>query len=285
MLFPQLAKQTEVTSLDTFINDDSWVMEQKMDGHRLFLMSPGLNMPPTALTRSGSSYTRTLPKAIRDFRFPGSDHPQPWILDGELVGTVVNGHTVSSTFYVFDLPQTPDRSYGTKPLFQRRAALETFMANVPNPFKLVPQARTREEKITLAEKAIDNNLEGLIVKKVDAPYRSGGRTPEWLKIKFVATADVVVTDVRTDGKDSVGYAVYDSAGLLKPIGRASLIGKEKNGKINVGDVIEVRYLYLGSDGRLYQPTVLRKRDPNEKPARQCTTDQLKHVCKDVLETL
>lgn len=280
MLHPQLARQAEVTSLQAYINDPSWIMEQKLDGHRLFLVSPGLDMPPTALTRSGSTYTRKLPKVIQDFRFPPGD----WILDGELVGTVVNGHTVSSTFHVFDLPKAPGGVDETTPLFARRAALETLLAHIQHPFKIIPQARTVDEKIRLADAALKQNFEGLIVKKKDSPYRFGGRTPEWLKIKFVSTADVVVTDVRSDGKDSVGYAVYDN-GVLKPIGRASLIGKEKNGTIAVGDVLEVRYLYVGSDGRLYQPTVLRKRDPNEKPASQCTAGQLKLVNKKVLETL
>lgn len=280
MLLPQLAKQAELTSLQAYIDDDSWVMEQKLDGHRLLLRSPGMDMAPTALTRSGSLYTRKLPKEIMDFRFPEGE----WALDGELVGTVVNGHTVSSTFYIFDMPAWPGDAAGAMPLHLRRAALEMLLAQIRHPFKLVPQARTRAEKISLAETSLKNNYEGLILKKADSPYRSGGRTPEWLKVKYVATADVVVTDVRADGKDSVGYAVYDN-GALKPIGRASLIGKEKNGTIAPGDVLEVRYLYVGSDGRLYQPTIMRKRDPNEKPATQCTIGQLKHVNKAVLETL
>lgn len=280
-LLPQLAKQTEVTSLAQFINDDEWVMEQKLDGHRVLLVSPGINVPPTALTRSGSLYTRKLPKEIDAFRFP----PGEWVLDGELVGTVVNGHTVSSTYWIFDMPRFPGAPLtGDLPLYARRAALETFLANVPSPFKIVPQARDASQKKLLSTVALQHNFEGLIVKKKGSPYRPGGRTPEWLKIKFVATCDVVVTGVRDDGKDSVSYAVYDQ-GVLKPIGRASLIGKEKNGAIQVGDVIEVRYLYVGSDGRLYQPTVLRKRDPNEKPANQCTMGQLKMVNKQVLASL
>lgn len=278
MIYPQLAKSAEVTSLEQFIKDPTWVMEQKLDGHRVLLVAPGMDMPPTALTRNGSIYSRRLPKAIQDFRFP----PGEWVLDGELVGTVVNGHTVSSTFYVFDMPVTPAGAV-TLPLYQRRAALETFLASVPNPFKIVPQARTADEKIALASKALGECFEGLVVKQSDSPYRSGGRTTEWLKVKFVATADVVVTDVRGDGKDSVGYEVYDETGAPVDIGRASLIGKEKNGVINVGDVIEVRYLYVGNDGRLYQPTILRKRD--DKRADECTTEQLKMVNKKVLEAL
>lgn len=277
MLYPQLAKQADVTSLTQFLDDPNWVMEQKCDGHRLLLCSPGANMPPTALTRNGSVYTRTLPREIRDFRFPKGE----WVLDGELVGTVVNGHTVSSAFHVFDLPVSPLTSAVT--LEQRRAVLETLLGSIRHPFKLLPQARTRDEKLRLADIALKQYFEGLIVKRRNSLYASGGRNNDWLKIKFVTTADVVVKDVRTNGKDAVSYEVYDEHGKAVAIGRASLIGKEKAGAINVGDVLEVRYLYVGSDGRLYQPTIIRKRD--DKLPHECTTDQLKFVNKSVLETL
>ena len=282
MLLPQLAKQAELTSLEAFINDEGWVVEQKLDGDRFLLMSPGADMPGTPITRNGTIYSKKVTQNILDFRFPEG----AWALDGEYVGGV---------FWVFDMPLSP--IYGTlladPPLRVRRAALEVFMANVASPFRLVPQAKTRAEKIALAEVALKSNYEGLLLKKADSAYRSGGRTPEWLKVKFVSTADVIVTGVRTDGKDSVDFGLYDPAPsgggvtargqIMKPCGRASLIGKEKNGTIAVGDVIEVRYLYTGTGGRLFQPTILRKRD--DKAPHECTTDQLKWVNKAVLETL
>jgi len=270
-LFPQLAKSVEVTDLGEFINDDTWVMEQKLDGHRLFLSSPEQPGPPVATTRNGTSYTRKLPKAMTDYRFP-SGH---YILDGEIV---------DGTFWIFDiLVGTDDGGWTTNwTTEQRRIALEHFMVMAPGPFRIVPRAKTRDEKIALAHRALREGYEGLILKRLGKPYRSAGRTEEWLKLKFVATVDVVVTDVRADGKDSVGYAVHEG-GVLKPIGRASLIGKEKSGVINVGDVIEVRYLYVGADGRLYQPTILKKRD--DKLPHECTGDQLRHVNKAVLEVL
>lgn len=271
MIYPQLALSTEATSLESFINDDSWVMEQKLDGHRVLLVAPGADMAPTALTRNGSLYSRRLPRAIQNFRFPEGE----WVLDGELVG---------SRLWLFDMPKSPITAEGT-PLYQRRVALGTLLKNTINPFDLVPQARTAGEKIKLAEVALKNNLEGLVLKKAESPYRSGGRTPEWLKLKFVSTADCIVLDVRDDGKESVRLGMCADGDLRATcdVGRASLIGKEKAGAINVGDVIEVRYLYAGAGGRLYQPTILRKRD--DKRPEECTIDQMKHVNKEVLEAL
>lgn len=272
MLYPQLALSVEVTSLEQFIHDGSRVFEQKLDGHRLLLVSPGMDMPPTALTRNGSVYTRALPRSIQQFRFPEGE----WVIDGELVG---------NKFWAFDMP-TSIATTTASPLFERRAALETFLDVFDTPFGLTPQARTPDEKIRLADRALAECFEGLIIKQSDSPYRSGGRTAEWLKLKFVATADCIVLGVRDDGKDSVRLGMCgDDGDLTKVIdvGRASLIGKEKKGAINIGDVLEVRYLYCGAGGRLYQPTVLHKRD--DKRPDECTTSQLKHVNKEVLAAL
>lgn len=284
-MFPQLAKEAEVTSLRSFFEDDRWVLEQKLDGHRLLLCSPGGDFPPTALTRNGSPYTRKLPQAIQDFRFPKTAGVQEIVLDGELVG---------GTFYVFDIPVMPmldGYDASTLDLATRRQALELYMEKIASPFKLVPQAKTREEKIALAETALRNNFEGLLAKRTDSRYQPGGRNTDWLKIKFVTTADCFVLDVRDDGKESVklGLIKWTGPGIMHDsfdvveVGRASLIGKEKNGEIKKGDVIEVRYLYTGANGRLYQPTILRKRD--DKLMHECTVDQLKHVNKEVLEAL
>lgn len=269
-LLPQLAKNLEVSDLSPFILSDEWVIEQKLDGHRIFLAA-GPGGVPQASTRNGTPYTRKLPRSITDFRFPEGE----WVLDGEFL---------DGRLWCFDMPLAVvgDTPMHRRPLDERRAALETFLQAVPSPFRLTPQARTRDEKVALASKALGQGFEGLVLKKKSSPYRSGGRTEEWLKLKFVSTVDVVVTDVRGDGKDSVGYAVYRD-GALAPIGRASLIGKEKAGKVAVGDVLEVRYLYVGADGRLYQPTILCKRD--DKRPDECTDEQLRHVNKTVLETL
>lgn len=275
---PQLAQEAAFNTLRTLVESPEFVGEQKVDGHRVMLVSPGADTPPIALTRNGQPYSRGLPRKLQVLRFPPGNHGD-FILDGELVG---------DTYWVFDLPKSPTTDAAT-PLHMRRLVLEQLFphltANVDG-IKLLPQAKTTSEKARLGLYAAQNNFEGLVLKRKSAPYRWGGRTEEWLKIKFVTTADCIVTAVRDDGKDSVALGMVEpGTGGLKivDVGRASLIGKEKRGAISKGDVIEVRYLYAGAGGRLYQPTILRKRD--DKPMHECTTEQMKHVCKDVLEAL
>jgi ATP-dependent DNA ligase len=55
------------------------------------------------------------------------------------------------------------------------------------------------------------------------------------------------------------------------VGAASLIGKDLT--IDVGDVVEVAYLYWGG-GALVQPRILRKRLPEEKLPDDCHMDQV-----------
>ena len=281
-LAPQLAKEATVQSLTALADDSDVVFEQKLDGHRVLLVSPGGDLPPIALTRNGQPYTRNLPRALQAFRFPEGNGLGDMVLDGELVGT---------TYWVFDMPKSA-ATKDTDPLHIRRFALEQtfeFFAQGCDAMKLVPQAQSRDEKRALAVKAAANNFEGLIVKRTESPYRWGGRTEEWLKVKFTTTADCIVMAVRDDGKDSVALGLVERLGApgveskVVSVGRASLIGKEKYGEIKVGDVLEVRYLYTGAGGRLYQPTILKKR--TDKPMHECTVDQLRHVNKEVLETL
>lgn len=56
-----------------------------------------------------------------------------------------------------------------------------------------------------------------------------------------------------------------------PVGAASLIGKDLS--IDIGDVVEVNYLYWGGDA-LVQPRIVRKRLADEKLADDCRIDQI-----------
>ena len=262
---PALATPAEWSLVHELVQSDSWVMEQKLDGHRILLTEEGRGHS-VALSRDGSAYTKELPRAMREFRFP----PGEWQLDGELVG---------KTYWVFDIVQASGPLYNMD-LPYRHAMLDLFFDATKPPFRRVPQAITTEEKARLVEMVIAQGLEGIVAKKADSVYPAG-RSRAWLKFKQVSTADVIVTSVHDDGKESAAFAALDlENNRIVDLGRCSLIGKPA---VSPGNVIEVRYLYVGANGHLYQPTLLRKRD--DKPMHQCTTDQLRHVNKAVLASL
>lgn len=273
---PMLADSIDPTNLDRLVQDPEFVMEQKLDGHRVILrIQDGLS--PLAVTRNGNPYTKGLPKDLFD-GFPEGR----WVLDGEWIAPHSGGDGI---YWVFDMLDANGLISDRMPLLQRRCILETFMAAMNNPkIRLVPQAKTSEEKRALVDRCRWMGAEGVMAKHRKGLYRPGARSKDMWKAKFVETADVVVLALRDDGKDSVRLGAYDANGLdVIDVGRASLIGKEKKGEFKVGDVLEVRYLYMGAGNRLFQPTILKKR--TDKRAEECSIKQFKHVSKTVLASL
>lgn len=267
-LAPMLAESAEMDMITFFVTDAPTVMEQKVDGDRVLLDTT--NNDFVARTRNGKPYSKGLPMALRRF---ASELPQGIIIDGELVG---------STYWAFDLPVAPDGATDL-PLWARRECLEALAPRL-GPVKIIPQARTMNEKHALARTAITDGYEGVMAKNRNSAYVGGGRTRDWIKLKFVKTADVVVMPKTAKRKtaESVAVGVYVN-GVLTEVGHASLIGKQKQDIIVEGAVLEVKYLYVGANGRLYQPRIVRLR--NDKFPDECTDAQLVHVNKKVLEQI
>jgi len=74
--------------------------------------------------------------------------------------------------------------------------------------------------------------------------------------------------VRENGKDSVTLGLLEN-GAWVMIGRATAIGL---GPYQVGDLVEVRYLYATEGRQLYQPCLLGKRD--DITESECVVGQL-----------
>lgn len=272
MISPMLASEVPLTAVGRYVVDDGCVMEQKIDGHRVMLIRPGTDRM-IAVGRNGP-YTHRLPTAVQKWRLPAGI-PENHLL----TSMVLDGELLHGEFWAFDLLDA-NGTMNEWMLEDRRRVLET-LAPLTGPFHIVPQARTEQEKTELLMRAASENLEGVMLKRADSIYRCGRRTDAWLKAKFVATADLVVTGIRVDGKASVdvGFVEGDT---VRTIGRCSLIGKPP---VRVGDVVEVRYLYvLDRDSpRLFQPVLLRVR--TDKAAAECTGADLKYANKRVLSSL
>lgn len=237
-----------------------WVMEQKLDGHRVMLQLHGYTVKP--FNRNGEPYSRPVPVRLP---FPVSG---VWVLDGELV----NG-----TYFAFDIPVANGRVVDM-PLEQRRPLLERFVNHIqPTDTVVVLQASTTKEKHALMERVALMGLEGVVIKRKDATYTAAG----WLKAKHYRTIDVVVSATRIDGKENASLVVWDGKDFVE-IGHCSLLGASRS-EVKPGDVVEVRYLYLGANNRLYQPVLERVR--LDKKPLECTIDQAFKVNKGVLEAL
>lgn len=258
----QLAEPIEMDQIGDFIIDDDWVIEQKLDGHRLLLKGTGHGVEP--FNRNGQPYAgKTLPPQLAGMKLPDG-----LILDGELLDL----NTLE--YWAFDF-RAADGSIDAQPLTVRRDMLRLTLEQLQLPVRLLPQADTTVSKETLVRKAIENNAEGVVVKYVDAGYKEG-RGTGWRKLKFVSSCEVIVTGVRDDGKDSATLSLLRGTDLVE-VGRCSLIGREP---VNVGDIIEAKYLYATSDDRLYQPVMVRRR--TDKKHAECTIDQLRYTDRSII---
>jgi bifunctional non-homologous end joining protein LigD len=84
------------------------------------------------------------------------------------------------TFLVFDALVVNGRSVMQEPLPQRRALIEPLLRDAPH-VRLVDQVLGQGEAMYQA--ALLMGLEGIVAKRLAAPYQPGARSRDWLKIK------------------------------------------------------------------------------------------------------
>ncbi len=120
------------------------------------------------------------------------------------------------TFVAFDLLYIDGRSLIDVPVEERKALLDELV---------VPDGRVQVSPYVegngtaLFDTIKDRGMEGIVAKRLGSPYRPGRRSKDWLKIKIVFEADVVVGGwtpgdggrARTFGSLLVG--AYDDEGL------------------------------------------------------------------------
>jgi bifunctional non-homologous end joining protein LigD len=255
-ILPQLLNPVDEGQVQRLLNDADFGMQEKFDGRRVLLQKTGSEILP--INRKGL-VIGLFSSIIRSAEFIPGDY----LLDGECVGDV---------FYAFDLLERDGEDLRLLPCQRRLFELAGLLSDIEHPhIELVPTAYQPEEKQRLFDELRQANREGVVFKRLDAPYtpgrpNSGGPA---LKHKFCATLSAVVAhlnarrsvEIRLLGKD--GWQVA---------GNVTIPANESLPK--VGEVVEVRYLHaFAQSGVLYQPVYLGKRSDIE-PA-DCLAGQLK----------
>lgn len=267
---PMLARPLNLNGIDTYLNDDNWVAQQKLDGDRILIFIKDGRVQ--ALNREGELKRNRVPRKVLDQFQVFTSLPDTWCFDGELM--------TSGELWVFDLPYAAGKVTTEDPFLHRYRVLEHFMAggNWPTDpcVRLLPLARSTAAKTTLFSELRDRGAEGLMLRHVDGRYRQGKRSELMLKAKFTYTVDVVVHELRVEGRNNCSYRLFDN-GTWVPAGSCSLEGRPE---VKPGDVIEVRALYASDDGLLYQPVMMRVR--HDKSPTDCTVDQLHYTDRTVI---
>ncbi|HET9023397.1 MAG TPA: DNA ligase D, partial [Burkholderiaceae bacterium] len=180
-------------------SDAGWVYEVKYDGYRMLARCEGGHV--RLVSRNGNDWTtRLAPLAAAMTRAALGDG---W-LDGEIVMPDASGRTsfqalqraldgrgAGIVYYVFDLLHADGRDLRAFPLRERAAHLRRWLASLPgdSPVRLSEHIAGSGKQAWKA--ACDLGLEGLIGKRLDAPY-VGGRSDTWIKLKCRAGQEFLI---------------------------------------------------------------------------------------------
>lgn len=178
-------------------------IDTKLDGIRIQVHRSGSEV--RVATRSLEDITDRLPEVVEvALSLPS----ESFVLDGEALALDEDGRPrafqdtasrtaqasgVRVTPFFFDVLHVDGRDLLTSPGDERLEALERL---VPQPFR-VPRLVTAD--LAAAETFVRESLaaghEGVVVKKLSAPYDAGRRGAAWVKVKPVHTLDLVVLAV------------------------------------------------------------------------------------------
>lgn len=318
----------EAKLVDALPAEDGWQYEPKWDGFRCLVFRDGEEV--VLQSKAERPLGRFFPEVVEQVRRLS---PTRFVLDGELivpVGDVLSFDALQQRLHpaesrinklsrdtpaqlmLFDLLGCEEESLAAVPLRERRAALERFHQAHGSPDLLLSPATRSLEVAQGWLRAAGSALDGVMAKRLDAPYRPGERA--MLKVKQLRTADCVVGGFRyLQNKAGVGsllLGLYNDQGLLDHIGFTSNLpggearealtreleamieapgftGRAPGGPsrwatgrstqwqpVRPERVVEVRYDQV-TGGRLRHGAAFLRWRPDKSP-RQCGQEQLQH---------
>ncbi len=188
-------------------SDAGWAHEIKFDGYRIQIATGGGQA--TLRTRKGLDWTERFPELAADAaRWPDA------VIDGEVCAlaedsspdfsalqtALSDGETEALVYFAFDLLFEGSEDLRDLPLSHRKARLEAYVQ------RIAKGAAKRVRYVdhfassgrAVLESACRMDLEGVISKRLDAPYRAG-RSTTWVKSKCRGRDEVVIGGWTTDG--------------------------------------------------------------------------------------
>jgi ATP-dependent DNA ligase len=251
---PMLAKSAE-----TFPSDDGWLFEPKWDGFRAIVFRDADEV--LIQSRDLKPLDRYFPELEAPLR---SALPERCILDGEVVivgpagldfeALLLRIHPAASrvallaaetpaSFVAWDLLALDDDDLRETPQAVRRSRLETALGEPVPPIHLTPATRDRATAVDWFDRFEGAGLDGVIAKRLDAPYQPGKRA--MLKLKHRRTADCVVAGFRWHKNGpgthvgSLLLGLYDDGGHLHHVGITSSFSWDRRAEL-VQDLAPLR---------------------------------------------
>lgn len=195
---PQLA-----TLVDHVPVGNDWMHEIKFDGYRALVAASGDKL--AIYTRTGLDWTDKfgpLAAKLRELDLP------PCLIDGEIVAYGRDGNPDFSVlqgalkrgqgtqkpldflaFHAFDLLRLNGEDLRPLPNIERKERLEALLAHASPPIHVADHVIGAGERLFSA--MCSASQEGIIAKRIDAPYR-GVRTRNWVKVKCTLRQEFVI---------------------------------------------------------------------------------------------
>ena len=237
-----------------------WVHEIKFDGYRLQVATGGGRA--TVRTRNGLDWSAKFPELAAD----AADWPDA-VIDGELCAldaehrpdfsalqaAISEEKTGGLIYFAFDLLFEGPEDLRGLPLSHRKARLQAYIDRVAKSargrLRYVDHFGSSGQAVLLSACRMD--LEGVISKKLDAPYREG-KSSNWVKSKCRGGDEVVIGGWTSEGTRF----------------RSLLVGVKEKGGLR----------HLGRVGTGYSAAVLKTLEPMLNAA---ATDRSPFVGKEV----
>jgi bifunctional non-homologous end joining protein LigD len=204
---PMLARVGEEIPAGT-----DWAFEPKYDGIRVIAYADGAEVK--LMTRNQIDKTAQFPEIAAALAALSRRKRSALVLDGEIVAGKVKASArfqtlqeriherdaqviarrvkdIPAAFIAFDMLMDRARSYAGEPYTVRRRQLQRLFAGTRSAALQFGKSRRGGGAKLLAE-ARKAGWEGIMAKKVDAPYQPGVRSPDWLKLKLEARQEFVV---------------------------------------------------------------------------------------------
>lgn len=191
------------------LDDPQLVYEPKYDGIRAIAeVTPGAEPPVRLWSRLGNDKARQFPLIATALTDWSRRLKTGVVLDGEIVALDARGEPTGFqhlqrvgsgpvAFIAFDLLKEGSTDWRSRPLVDRRAALERLFPprgrdRQADPRTLRLSEIARADGRALYERALASGWEGLVAKRAQSKYASGKRTPDWRKIKIVHEQEFIV---------------------------------------------------------------------------------------------
>ena len=227
---PAFVKPQLATLVDGPPEGAGWLHEIKYDGYRAITALAGGDVRIS--TRNGHDWTdkfHALVPALAELQCVSA------LIDGEIAVTDAAGRTDFGAlqdslgnggggigYYLFDLLRLDGEDLRQTPLAERKARLQSLLADAPANGPLLYSDHMDGDGERLFAHACDLKLEGIVSKRSDAVYRSG-RTESWLKCKCGMEQEFVIVGWRPSDRADRPFSslllALRERGILRYAGR------------------------------------------------------------------